>query len=274
MRLASLPALLVGGIATLLVTSSAWAIAPGETDPRKIMQAVDDRPDGDKMISRMSMVVRDAAGRERKRVVQSRAIDFKGGRRQIIFFESPADVRNTALLSIDYDDGNKDDDQWLYLPSLKKSTRIASSDKSGSFMGTDMSYADMTKQDIGHWDYKLLSPSVTVAGEECWLIEARPRTKKAQDETDYLKTNVWVSKQKLMPLQIKAWVRSGRKLKYMKFSDIKQIEGIWLAHTSSARTMRNTEVESTTVLAFTSIKLNDPSVKDTDFTQRRLEQGL
>ena len=74
-------------------------------------------------------------------------MEFDKGTRQLMMFESPADVRNTGMLSIDYKDGNKDDDQWLYLPSLNKSTRISSGDKSGSFMGTDLSYADMTRAD-------------------------------------------------------------------------------------------------------------------------------
>ena len=66
-----------------------------------------------------------------------------------MIFESPSDVQNTGLLSVDYD-GAKDDDQWLYLPSLHKATRISSGDKSGSFMGTDFTYSDMT-QATGHF---------------------------------------------------------------------------------------------------------------------------
>jgi outer membrane lipoprotein-sorting protein len=259
---------------TLLIPQLATAITPDETDAAKIMAAVQDRDDGDKSTSRILMVVKDNAGRERKRVVQSRRIDFPEGTKQLMLFESPADVRNTGMLSIDYDDGKKDDDQWLYLPSLRKSTRIASGDKSGSFMGTDLSFADMTSSDPKDYDYKILDQAAKVGDDACWLIEARANNAKTKEETGYVKSHIWVSKSKMMPLKAKNWVREGKKLKYIKFADIKQVNGIWVAHKILAQTRRGKEVESKTVIAFKSMKFNDGSVKADDFTQRRLEKGL
>ncbi|MFT5431181.1 MAG: outer membrane lipoprotein-sorting protein [Myxococcota bacterium] len=264
----------VSSLAALMLPLVSSAVTPDETDPNKIMAAVDARPDGDKSTARLVMVVKDSAGRERKRVVQSRSIEFSGGTKQLMLFEQPADVRNTGLLSIDYDDGNKDDDQWLYLPSLRKSTRISSSDKSGSFMGTDLSYSDMTRQDPSSYTYKLLEQSKTVGGDDCWVIEARPKTAKAKDETGYVKSMIWVSKSKLLPVRAKNWVREGKKIKYIKFSKIKQVEGIWIAHKITAQTKRGKEVESTTVMSFQEYKLNQAGVTDADFNQRRLEKGL
>ena len=68
-----------------------------------------------------------------------------------MFFLSPADVKDTGFLTYDYDEEGRDDDQWLYLPALKKTKRIASGDKSGSFMGSDFTYADMTDRLIPYW---------------------------------------------------------------------------------------------------------------------------
>ncbi|MCB9739557.1 MAG: outer membrane lipoprotein-sorting protein [Deltaproteobacteria bacterium] len=265
----------LGLAATLLAApTTATAIEPTETDAAKIMAAVEGRDSGDKMVARMQMTIRDSAGRERVRVVQSRSMKVPGGRKQLMIFESPADVRNTALLTMDYDDGGKDDDQWLYLPSLHKSTRISSADKSGAFMGSDFSYADMTKKDPKDYEYKVSKPSAPVGGEDCWLIEARPKSEKEKRETGYVKSLVWVSKSKLLPLQSKIWVAEGKKIKLLKSDKIKQIDGIWVPHRMAVRTVRGKEVESTTVLDFLSVKLNDGSVKASDFTQRRLEQGL
>ncbi len=263
-------------IAALLALAphAAYAIAPTETDAAKIMAAVEDRETGDKGQMRMQMTIKDSAGRSRTRVVRSRTMKFKGGTKQLMLFESPADVRNTALLSVDYDDGAKDDDQWLYLPSLRKSTRISSSDKSGAFMGSDLTYADMTKKDPKNYTYKVVKQDVKAGGEACWLIESRPKTAKEQRETGYLKTLVWISKSKLLPVQVKAWVKEGKKLKYTKFGQIKQVAGIWIPHRIAVRTVRAKKVVSTTRLSFLSYKLNDPSVKASDFTQRRLEKGL
>ena len=176
-------------------------------------------------------------------------------------------------MSVDYD-GARDDDQWLYLPSLRNTTRISSSGKSGSFVGTDISYADMTSRDVDAYDYEMIEESTNVDGEACWLIESRPRTAKEQEATGYLKTQSWISKEKLIPLQAKMWVKEGKKLKYMKFGDIRKVDGIWTVHKLSVRTVKNGKVESTTVMQFKSLKFNDPSVSEADFSERRLEQGI
>lgn len=268
--------LTTAAVSVLLITlaSPAFAIAPTETDVNKIMKAVEDRATGDKGTARLRMKITDGAGRSRTRVVQSRTMKFKGGTKQLMIFESPADVRNTALLSVDYDAGAKDDDQWLYLPSLRKSTRISSSDKSGAFMGSDLTFSDMTKKDTTQYTYKLLKAEVKAGGEACWLIESRPSSAKEKRETGYLKSLVWISKAKLIPVQTKAWVREGKKLKYTKFARIKKVDGLWIPHRIAVRTVRGKKVVSTTVLDFMQYKLNNPAVKATDFTQRRLEKGL
>ncbi len=258
----------------ILFAFPASAISPDSTDPKAIMQAVQDRPDGDRQTSRVLMVVKDSAGRERKRVVQSRSMKFAGGTQTLMLFEAPADVRNTGMLSKDYDDGDKSDDQWLYLPSLRKSTRIASGDKSGSFMGTDLSYSDMTSQDPKNYTYKIIAQSTKVGDDDCWLIEAKPATDKTAKETGYFKTHVWISKSKLNPIKAKNWVKAGKKLKYIKFADIRQVDGIWVPHKILAQTRRGKTVDSKTIIAFKSVKFNQPSVKASDFSQRRLEQGL
>ncbi len=238
------------------------------------MEAVDTREDGDKQTSSMKMVITDASGKKRSRSVSSQALDFEGGTKQLIFFEAPADVRNTGLLTIDYDDGNKVDDQWLWLPSLGKSTRISSDSRSGAFMGSDFSFADMTRLSPDQYDFKMHKQEVEVDGEKCWVIESRPRTPKAKDETGYVKSRIWVSKAKMMPIRSKHWIKKGKKLKYMKMGHIKKIDGIWIAQKLSARTARNKETLSKTVLTFSKIKFNNPEVTAERFSQRTLEKGL
>jgi outer membrane lipoprotein-sorting protein len=260
--------------AGLFEASPAAGLERTTTDARSIAAAVEKRDNGDRRTSSMTLSVKDPSGRTRVRQTRVQSLDFAGGKKTLILFESPADVRNTGLLSVDYDDGNKDDDQWLYLPSLHRSTRISTSDKSGSFMGTDITYADMTERDSDLYDYTLVSPSVMVGKEDCWLIEAVPRSAKERKETGYLKTQSWISKDKLMPLQIKAWVEQGKKVKYMKFDEVQQIDGIWVSNKLVVRTMRGSEMESETTLQFSAVKFNQASVTDQIFTERRLEQGL
>ncbi|MEZ4264914.1 MAG: outer membrane lipoprotein-sorting protein [Myxococcota bacterium] len=253
---------------------AALAISADSTDPRAIMQAVEDRPTGDKSVGRMQMVIIDQGGSQRVRTVQTRMMEFPEGTKQLILFETPADVRNTGLLTVDYDDGAKVDDQWLYLPSLRKSTRISSSERSGAFMGSDFSFSDMASRSVADYDYTMVEQSAKVSGEDCWLIEARPRTDRAKEESGYVKSQVWVSKSKVMPVQSKHWVREGKKLKYMKFEEIRSVGGILVAHKISARTVSGKTALSTTVITFSDLRFGDSTVSDSDFTQRRLEQGL
>ncbi len=103
------------------------------------MQAVDDRDDGDDGISDLEMTLIDKRGNKRVRKIRSFSKDFGEDDYQLMFFLSPADVKDTGFLTFDYDDDDRDDDQWLYLPALKKTKRIATGDKSGSFMGSDFS---------------------------------------------------------------------------------------------------------------------------------------
>ena len=267
----------LGGVALcalLAAPALAADIAPGSTDADAIMKAMENRSEGDNVKGRLVMTLIDKSGAQRQRVVRSWIKNFDGGTRQLMIFESPADVANTGLLSVDYDDGAKDDDQRLYLPSLKETTRIASGDRSGSFMGTDLSFADMTRADPSHYSYKMLDASAKVGGEDVWLIESRPTTDKAKAETGYLKTHIWVSKSKLVPLQIQAWVIKGKRLKQIQFKDYEKKGDAWVPRTIQARTLKGKKVQSMTKIEFTELEHDDPSVTDELFTERRLEKGL
>jgi outer membrane lipoprotein-sorting protein len=255
------------------VATPAFADSLGD-DPRAIMEAVEARDTGDKMTGRTDMVITSAGGDKRKRRIRSSAIKVDGGTKHLLLFEAPADMRNTALLSIDYDSGAKSDDQWIYLPSMRKTVRISGGDKSGAFVGSDFSYNDMTKHHADRYEYKLLKKSTKVGGEDCWLIEARPNSDDVREETGYIKSHIWISKEKLMALQAKAWIRAGKKIKLMKFGGVKKIDGIWVAHDVAARTTRNGEAESTTTIRLSNVKFGDDTVSADDFTQRRMEQGL
>jgi outer membrane lipoprotein-sorting protein len=261
-------------VTLILSVSTANALDPNTQDARAIAKASADRDDGDKGVARSVWTITDSAGRSRERVLHRWTLDFAGGTKNLLIYESPADVRNTGFLSIDYSDANKDDDQWLYLPALHKSTRIASAQKSDSFLGTDLSYYELSKQNVDANDYKLIEASTKVDNEDCWLIETTPKTEKEKKESGYLKAQLWISKKTLLPLQIKAWLAKGQKMKYIKFGEIKKVDGVWMPHKIVVRTMKGEKVESSTTVQFTSVQYNQASVKEDDFTQTRLEKGL
>ena len=133
------------------ISTSAWALTADE-----IMQRVNDREDGDNIVMEMQMVLINKNNEQRVRRMQQYRQDKGEDSQSVIFFEEPADVRNTGFLTYDYDDESKDDDQWMYLPALRKTKRIAASDKSVSFMGSDFNYSDLTSYNLSDYNYKLL----------------------------------------------------------------------------------------------------------------------
>ena len=125
-------------------------------EAREIMQKVIDRDDGDNIITTMQMQLIDKNGHKRVRDMKTFSKDKGKDTLKLIFFLSPSDVKNTAFLTYDYNDDEKDDDQWLYLPALNKIKRIPASDKDSSFMGSDFTYFDMTEPNLNDFNFKIL----------------------------------------------------------------------------------------------------------------------
>jgi len=189
-----------------------------------------------------------------------------------MFFLAPADVKDTGFLTFDYDDDSRDDDQWLYLPALKKTKRIAAGDKSGSFMGSDFSYADLTERPLDLYEYELLQHS-EVRGVPVWVIQAVPRTEEEVDETGYTKTVSFVRKDNYVVIRTKSWVKKGNRHKYFDVKKLEQIDGIWTATEMHMATKKGKKVLHRTVLKNSSVKFNQDLGEDL-FSIRRLEKGL
>lgn len=241
----------------------------------QIMEKVDAVDDGDFSELDMEMVLIDKRGKQRKRMLHTFGKDAgENGKdsQSIMFFLSPADVKNTGFLSYDYDDPNKDDDQWLYLPALKKTKRIASSDKSSSFMGTDFTYADMSKRDISLYDYKLLKED-DVKGQKVWVIEAIATTEKELKETGYTKSVLFVRQDNFIVSRSVHWVKKGKKLKYMDVKNLEKIDGIWMATEIEMTLKKGKKTQHKTLLRMSNVKFNQ-SFADDLFSIRSLEKGL
>lgn len=239
---------------------------------RQIMDKVDARDDGDRAIADMEMILIDKNGKERVRQMRSFGMDKGEDDYSLMFFLSPADVKNTGFLTYDYDDEAKDDDQWLYLPALKKTKRIASSNKSDSFMGSDFTYADMTKRNLDYYEYKLMEEK-EVDGHKVWQIESIPTNPKEIEETGYTKSIVFVRQDIFVVVRAVSWVKKGDRLKYMDTKDWKQIDGIWVAGEVTMVTKKGSEVLHKTILRNSNMKFNQEMTEDL-FTTRQLEKGL
>ncbi len=258
---------LLGVGATLLTTN----VMADDANARAIMEKVDARDDGQTLEQDMLMVLIDKNGNKRKRDLKSYEKDFGADEHKTLFFKSPADVKNTAFLTYDYDDSSKDDDQWLYLPALKKVKRIPSADKSSSFMGSDFSYFDMTDRDLEDYDFKLLKET-KVRGHDAWMIEATPRNQEVIDESGYTKTIAIVRKDNYMVVRAINFMTNGKK-KYLDLKKIHNEGGIWLVDEMTMTTKKAKTTVHKTILTFDNIELNK-QIDDNVFTTRRLEKGL
>lgn len=239
---------------------------------REIMQAVDDRDDGDNRVSDMRMVLIDKNGDTRVRTIRSYEKDKGEDKQRIMFFLSPADVKDTAFLTYDYDAYEKDDDQWLFLPALRKTKRIASSDKSGSFMGSDFNYSDMTRKNLDAYDFKILKQD-EVRGARVWLIEALPKSREEIEESGYTKSIAFVRQDNFVVVRAVHWVNEGNKLKYLDVSRLEQIDGVWTVLEMSMTTKKGKTTLHKTELSFDNVRYNQ-DLSEQMFTIRRLEKGL
>ena len=151
----------------------------------EIMKKVDQRYTGETIEQTSTLVLIDKKNRKRERKLKGFTKEVSTGTKSISFFLSPSDVKNTSYLSYNWDDPSKDDDSWLYLPSLQKTNRISGGDRSNSFMGSDFTYADLDGVEIEDYTYKIVKDSDVVDGADCWLIEATPKSKDVIKETGY-----------------------------------------------------------------------------------------
>ncbi len=236
------------------------------------MEKVEDREDGDNMIANMIMVLIDKHENERIRNIRNFSKDFGEDTYKLMFFVHPPDVKDTGFLTYDYDDPEKDDDQWLYLPALRKTKRIATDDKDSSFMGSDLNYADMTSRDLEDYDYKLLK-EMDDRGHPVWVIQSIPRTPEVIDETGYEKSILFVRQDNYVVVRAVHWVRDGGYLKYFDVRDLKKIDGIWTALETHVTKKKGKITEHKTILKFENLKYNQ-DLDENMFTVRRLEKGL
>ena len=239
---------------------------------RSIMEKVDARDDGDNQTSDMEMILIDKRGKKRVRRLATFSKDKGDDTMRLMFFKHPADVKDTSFLTVDYDDPSKDDDQWLYLPALRKTKRIASTDKSGSFMGSDLNYSDMTDRNLPDYDFNL-KKEMEVNGVKTWLIESIPRTKKVIRETGYKKSFIFVRQDNYVVIRGVHWEKDGGYLKYVDVKKLELIDKIWVASEMHVTRKKGKQLAHKTILKLNNIKFNQ-DLDDDLFTVRRMEKGL
>ncbi len=209
-----------------LFPMTAWGLSPEEKG-LAVAKEGDLRESGfGDFTADMKMILRNRHGQESKRIIRIRTRETEGdGDKSLSIFDNPRDVKGTAFLT--YSHKVKDDDQWLYLPALKRVKRISSRNKSGSFMGSEFAYEDISSQEVEKYTYKWLRDEV-YEGQDCFVLERVPVDKK---NSGYTRQTVWMDKAEYRPLKIDYYDRKDSLLKTYKAVEFKlYLERFWRPH--------------------------------------------
>jgi len=167
----------------------------------------------------MRMILRNRKGQESRREIKSKTLEVKDdGDKSLSLFLEPADVKGTASLT--YSHGLEPDDQWLYLPALKRVKRISSKNKSGPFMGSEFAFEDLGSQEVEKYNYKYLREEP--CGEfECYVIERFP----AYEYSGYTRQIGWIDKEAYRGIKVEYYDRKNTLLKTLTSSGYQQYAG-------------------------------------------------
>jgi outer membrane lipoprotein-sorting protein len=212
----------------------------------------------------LQMVLKNAAGQESTRSLRIATLekpDETVGDKSLVVFDTPRDIKGTALLS--HAKILDPDDQWLYLPALKRTKRISSSNKSGPFVGSEFAFEDFTAIELNKFDYRYV-------GEEpcgnlvCDVLERTPR----YENSGYTRQLSWVDQTDFQIRKVEFYDRRGDLLKVLELSDYREYNGIWRAHKLS---MSNVQTNKQTDLIYGDYTFNT-GLAENDFVKGRLSR--
>jgi hypothetical protein len=249
----------------LLLAMISTGISAQNLSGQKIIENVYYRPTGEDGTSELSMHLIDSRNNERVRKIKQFSKDYGKEEKSIMFFIAPADVKNTSFMNWSYDDPNKDDDQWIYLPALKKVKRISSDSKDDYFMGSDFTYDDLGDRHPNEDVHKLLREE-TIDGKPCYVVESVSKDK----DYMYSKTITWVIKDIWIGLKKEFYDEDGDLLKILTVKKYEKIKDYWIISNTE---MTNIQDEHSTKMILSNIQV-DIGVDDMKFTERTMTRGL
>ncbi len=252
----------LGLLATFLMFGNLFA---QEITGLEVMQKVYNRPTGNDMEATLTMTLINSQGDKRVRKIKQYIRDFGDVEKKIMFFISPADVKNTSFMNWSYDEEGKDDDQWIYLPALKKIKRISSDSKGDYFMGSDFTYDDLGDRKPSEDTHKILRTE-KVDGLDCYVVESVPK----DEDYMYSKTITWVVKDRWYGLKKEFYDEDGELLKILTLNKADKIKGYWIIDDVE---MNNVQKNHKTRMQLSDIKI-DTGIPASKFTQRMMKRGI
>jgi len=212
----------------------------------------------------MEMILKNQHGETSTRQMRIKSMEQQNdGDKSLTVFESPNDVKGTAFLSFSHP--TADDEQWLYLPALKRVKRISSRNKTGSFMGSEFSFEDLTSFEIEKYDYKYIKDE-TINGLDSFVVENYPKDK----YSGYKRRVVWLDKDEYRIQKIDFYDRKNTLLKTLTMNDYQQyVDKFWRASTLE---MVNHQSGKSTVLTWKNYVFQS-GLNEKDFNKNALKRA-
>jgi hypothetical protein len=233
-------------------------------DAESIVRASRDRIQADTVSTRSKMVLRAKDGSTSERVIDQYSKDGPKGGRTIIVFQQPASVAGTRFLTME--NPGKPDDRWIFLPELNKVRRIAASEGSGSFMGTDFSYDDISSLSRNaSLDTHTTVREETLDDASCYVVQSVPKDASFQ----YSKMIQWIAKDSKMVMKIELYDKRNTLVKTVEMSGIKDVQG---RLTVTVTKISTHAAGTSTTITIDIIKYDDP-IPEKVFTTEYLETG-
>lgn len=209
----------------------------------------------------MRMVLKNRQGQAVTRALRSKTLEMENdGDKTIMIFDSPSDVKGTAFLSFSHKIGP--DDQWMFLPALKRVKRVSSANKSGSFMGGEFSYEDLSSQEVEKYTFKYLRDEV-YKKRKCFVVERYP----VDRTSGYTRHVVWMDQIEVVPWKIEYYNRRNALLKTLFLRKYRKHLGkYWRA---ANMLMNNEMTKKSTLLAWSNYKFR-VGLRERDFHPRSL----
>ncbi|MED5387663.1 MAG: outer membrane lipoprotein-sorting protein [Pseudomonadota bacterium] len=214
----------------------------------------------------MRMVLITSRGDTAERALRVKTLEGDGeeeGDKSLTIFDTPRDVRGTALLTYSYK--TRDDDQWLYLPALRRVKTIASRNKSGPFMGSEFSFEDMRGQEVEKYTYEYLRDES--CGElTCFVMARYP----SDENSGYTKQIVWIDQQEYRTWKVEYYDRKQSLLKTLTTHGFQQYQDkFWQPAKMS---MVNHQTGKATDLFWSNYRYST-GLSEADFTQNSLKRA-
>lgn len=250
-----------------LLPLAAASQSPEEEKGLEISREADRRDLGfGDSVAAIEMTLKNASGQTSTRKLNLKTLevpDEGDGDKILSVIENPPDVRGTALLT--YTHINEQDDQWLYLPALKRVKRISSANKSGPFLGSEFAYEDLASQEVAKYTHRYLGDEP--CGElQCFVIERVPVYK----HSGYTRQLTWIDHDEYRFWKVDFYDRKNDLLKTLTFSDYQQyLDQYWRALVLD---MHNHQTGKSTRLSYTDLRFR-VGLTEADFTRNALRRS-